>query len=62
MVTSPSVDGPAFTLTTSAFEILRFRLGRRSREQVRGLRWSADPGPVLDHPFVFGPRSDSLIE
>lgn len=62
VVTSPSADGPDLTLTTSAFEVLRLRLGRRSREQVKALDWSADPEPVLDHLFVFGPTPEPLVE
>jgi uncharacterized protein (TIGR03083 family) len=42
-------------LTATPFEVLRVRLGRRSVEQVRALAWSADPTPVLDRLFVFGP-------
>jgi len=42
-------------LRTTAFEVLRFRMGRRTRDQVRAYDWSADPEPVLDDLFVFGP-------
>jgi hypothetical protein len=60
--TSP-VDAPELVLGTTAFEVLRFRLGRRSRQQVLDLDWSAPPPPeVVDALFVFGPRSDPLVE
>ncbi|MGN6695029.1 MAG: maleylpyruvate isomerase family mycothiol-dependent enzyme [Aquihabitans sp.] len=49
-------------LTASAFEILRVRLGRRSLDQVRAMDWSIDPGPAISGLFVFGPRTDDLIE
>lgn len=55
-------SGTPLVLRTDAFEILRLRLGRRSRAQVAGLDWSSDPEPVLDHLFVFGPRPDPLVE
>lgn len=55
-------DGADLVLRTTPFELLRLRLGRRSRDQVRALDWSADPGPVLDALFVFGPRDDALVE
>lgn len=62
VVPSPSADGPALTLATSGFEVLRLRLGRRSREQVKALDWSADPEPILDHLFVFGPTPEPIVE
>jgi len=62
VVASPPADGPELTLRTSAFELMRFRLGRRTRDQARALAWSADPDPVLDHLFVFGPAAAPLVE
>lgn len=50
-------DGETWVLRTTAFEVLRFRLGRRTRDQVRALCWSADPDPVMDQLFVFGPAA-----
>jgi len=61
-VSSPPADGPQLTLRTTAFEVLRFRLGRRSRDQVLGLEWTQGPGDVVDALFVFGPRPDALVE
>ena len=49
-------------LTSTPFEVLRVRLGRRSVEQVRALEWSADPTPVLDRLFVFGPSKEPQDE
>ena len=58
---TPSVDG-ACVLRATAFEVVRLRLGRRTREQVRMLDWSGDPEPFLDRLFVFGPATDPIIE
>jgi len=55
--------GPAdLRLRTDHFELFRLRLGRRSREQVVRLDWSADPGDVVDQLFVFGPAGRDVIE
>jgi hypothetical protein len=56
--------GPAepLVLRTTAFELLRLRLGRRSRRQVAAMDWSASPEPVLTDLFVFGPTTEDLIE
>ena len=50
------------TLRTTPFELLRLGLGRRSRAQVAALDWSADPEPVLDALFVFGPSPVDIDE
>ncbi len=52
----------ALRLRTDHFEFFRLRLGRRSRQQVARLDWSADPGPVLDRLFVFGPAANDIDE
>lgn len=55
--------GDAITLRgVTPFEVVRSRLGRRSRAQVAAYDWSEDPGDVLDAWFMFGPRTDELIE
>jgi uncharacterized protein (TIGR03083 family) len=42
-------DGePQATVTGSRFEIMRAASGRRTKEQVRALVWSADPEPWLE--------------
>ncbi len=66
------MDGVAFScgppgpdcllLSTSAFEVLRFRTGRRSRAQLEAMAWRGDPGPVLDHLAVFGPSPQDIVE
>ena len=55
-------EGPALELETDSFEAFRFRLGRRSRSQLAGMRWSADPSPVLDHLCIFGPSVSDIVE
>lgn len=57
---APGTDRP--TLVTSAFEIVRLRLGRRTREQVAALDWTGDPEQILDDLFVFGPAQHPLVE
>lgn len=55
-------DAPALGLSTTSFEVLRFRLGRRSPRQVAALPWTGDPGPVLAELFTFGPAEHDLVE
>jgi uncharacterized protein (TIGR03083 family) len=56
-------DGAAdLTLSTTAFEAFRFRLGRRSPSQLRAMDWDGDPTPVLDDLTVFGPEPYDIIE
>ena len=51
------------TLTVSQFELFRALLGRRSRNQVRQLHWSAPPEEaVFNQFFVFGPTTDTIYE
>jgi uncharacterized protein (TIGR03083 family) len=53
---------PVLRLTTTRFEAFRWRMGRRSRDQLAALDWSGDPAPVLDHLVVFGPAKTGIIE
>lgn len=55
-------DPDAYVVSLSPFEALRLRLGRRSLEQARALPWSQDPSSVLPHLFIFGPRTEPLVE
>jgi uncharacterized protein (TIGR03083 family) len=56
-------DGdPVLGLRTTRFEAFRWRMGRRSRDQLATLDWSGDPAPVLDHLVVFGPARTDIIE
>lgn len=58
----PDSDAAVLTLSTTRFEAFRWRMGRRSRAQLAGLRWSGDPTPVLDHLCFLGPASRDVIE
>jgi uncharacterized protein (TIGR03083 family) len=49
-------------LSTTRFEALRWRTGRRSRAQLATMDWSGDPTPLLDHLYMFGPAEADLIE
>jgi len=55
-------DEPVLSLTTTRYEAFRWRMGRRSRDQLAALDWSGDPAPVLDHLVVFGPARSDIIE
>ncbi len=56
-------DGdPVLGLRTTRFEAFRWRMGRRSRDQLAALDWSGDPAPVLDHLVVFGPARTDIVE
>ena len=52
----------AARVATSAFELLRIRLGRRSEAQVLAMAWEGDPRPHLDGIFVFGPSPLDQVE
>jgi uncharacterized protein (TIGR03083 family) len=49
-------------LRTTRFDALRWRTGRRSRAQLAAMNWSADPAPVLDHLYMFGPAATDIVE
>jgi hypothetical protein len=55
-------SGPPLTLATTRFEAFRWRMGRRSRDQLAALGWSGDPAPVIDHLVVFGPAACDVVE
>lgn len=55
-------DGSTPVLTTSSFELVRLRLGRRTRGQALALDWTGDPEPVVDRLFVFGPAPEPIGE
>ncbi len=63
VLSSAPVEGAEpITLRASAFEVFRFRLGRRSGDQVLALDWSEDPSGLLDALFVFGPAERPIVE
>ena len=49
-------------LNSTYWDVLRWRMGRRSRTQLAAMDWSRDPGPALDHLVVFGPALADIIE
>ncbi len=57
-------EGDAITATgVDAFEFVRSRLGRRSRQQVAGYLWEQPIGDAeLDAWFLFGPSLDPINE
>jgi len=61
VVTGPEGAG-TLRLDTTSFEALRFRMGRRSRAQLRAMGWSGDPSAILDELVVFGPAPNDILE
>jgi uncharacterized protein (TIGR03083 family) len=61
-IRSEPATGPTYRVRTTAFEVVRLRLGRRSRAEVRALDWDPIPPPDLAPLFVFGPRPTPLRE
>jgi uncharacterized protein (TIGR03083 family) len=53
---------PSLTLSTSEFELFRWRMGRRSAAQLAAMDWSADPSAVLSQLTVFGPATAGIVE
>jgi hypothetical protein len=59
------IDGDGrreLAVRTSRFEMLRWRLGRRSRRQMLEYNWSDNPEVVIDSLAIFGPAETDLIE
>ena len=50
------------TLRSTYWDVMRWRMGRRSRAQLAGMAWSNNPAPVLDHMHVFGPSKVDIFE
>lgn len=56
-------DGEAeLTLSTSEFELFRWRMGRRSLAQLAAMDWSADPSAILGQLTIFGPATADIVE
>lgn len=55
-------EGGALRWSTTPFEVLRARMGRRSRAQIAAMAWSDDPGDVLDGLTVFAPAAEDIDE
>ena len=61
-LTTKDASGPPHHLGTTAFEITRIRLSRRSPEQVLAMPWEPSLPAVPDGLFIFGPRPTPLDE
>ncbi|WP_228032600.1 maleylpyruvate isomerase N-terminal domain-containing protein [Mycolicibacterium sp. P9-22] len=55
-------EGTEIGLTTTRFEALRWRTGRRSRAQLAAMNWSGDPAPIIEELYLFGPTLVDLVE
>jgi uncharacterized protein (TIGR03083 family) len=53
---------PATTIEVDTYEFWRAALGRRSRTQMAGWKWSGDPEPYLQAIPRFGPTEVDLAE
>jgi uncharacterized protein (TIGR03083 family) len=54
--------GPRLELRTTAFELARAGLGRRSPDQIRGLDWTGDPSALVGSFSVFACPPQALVE
>ncbi len=63
-VTTLPAAGPDYTLRTTPFEVVRFRLGRRTTDQVAALDWTPAPAAVgvLDRCSFFDVPAQPLVE
>ena len=56
-------DGePGASARVDRFELFRALSGRRSPEQIRAWDWTGEPEPYLSLFYLYGPRSESLVE
>ena len=55
-------EGEPLTLSTTEFELFRWRMGRRSAAQLAAMDWSGDPAAVLDRLTIFGPAASDVVE
>lgn len=53
---------PVLTLSTSEFEMFRWRMGRRSLAQLALMDWSGDPSAVLGKLTVSSPTASDIVE
>jgi len=62
-VTMAGAGDPITLRGVARFDVVRSRLGRRSRDQVAAWDWSGPvPDELLDNWFAFGPAIDPIIE
>jgi uncharacterized protein (TIGR03083 family) len=55
-------DEPVATLRTDRFELFRAMSGRRSPDQIRAYEWDGDPEPFIPFFYLYGLRTDALVE
>lgn len=53
---------PAVSARVSRFELFRALSGRRSPDQIRSWEWTVDPDPYLELFYLYGPRSEPIVE
>ncbi|MGH2747316.1 MAG: maleylpyruvate isomerase N-terminal domain-containing protein [Actinomycetota bacterium] len=55
-------DEPAAMLRTDRFELFRALSGRRNPDQIRAYDWDGDPEPYVPLFYLYGVRTDPLVE
>src|SRR4051794_7185030 len=53
---------PVVTAHVDRFELFRALSGRRSPDQIRAWDWTGDPDPYLSLFYLYGPRTEPLVE
>jgi uncharacterized protein (TIGR03083 family) len=53
---------PAATVTAERYELVRMLAGRRSRAQIKAMKWEGDPTPYLSIIPAYGERETDLVD
>ena len=53
---------PAVSARVQRFELFRALSGRRSPDQIRAWDWTGDPEPYLELFYLYGPRTEPVVE
>jgi hypothetical protein len=53
---------PGVSARVQRFELFRALSGRRSPDQIRSWDWTGDPDPYLELFYLYGPRSEPIVE
>jgi uncharacterized protein (TIGR03083 family) len=53
---------PSMTARVERFELFRALSGRRSPDQIRAWDWTGDPDPYLELFYLYGPRTEPVVE
>lgn len=53
---------PGVSARVERFELFRALSGRRSPDQIRAWDWTGDPDPYLELFYLYGPRTEPIVE